>query len=189
MVGWRGEKKKVRPKPGPGESEPILSSFADNGIVKYENQHYVVLWRGKKKSFDTLYGPSMGGGSILYFGTAKNNWQNVIHTEEWDEKIPLNFLITKSRIWSFGTFLRFLGEEQVNLRALIYYWYIEFQAGHWPGFKRRALDLWKKLFGAGFEVWNSAWATDAKVEVSDSTIIFKINPAKRNGEKLESVII
>lgn len=180
---------KITDAPWYAPDMPMLSSFADNGVVKYENKNYSVLWRGQKKSFDTLYGPSMGGGSILYFGSAQNNWKNIIHTEEWDEQIPFNFLIKKNRLWSFSKFLRFVGEESTNLRALLYYWYIELRAGNWPGFRRRTADLWRKLFRAGFDVWNSAWATDAKVEISDSAVVFSLSPAKRNGEKLKSVII
>lgn len=166
-----------------------LTSLEGNGIIKYENKNFVVLWRGNKKSFDTLYGPSMGGGSILYFGTAKNNWENIIFINEWSEQIPFNFLIKRNRRWSPIIFFNFLGEEAVNLRALLYYWYIELRAGNWPGLKRRSVDLWRKLYQGGFEIWNSAWAAKVSLVVGDSSIAFTLHPAMRNGKKLESVII
>ena len=169
--------------------DSVLTMLEGNGIIKYENKSYSMLWRGNKKSFDTLYGPSMGGGSLLYFGRAKDSFLNIIHTEEWDEKIPFNFLIKRNRHWSPVNFFNFLGEEAVNLRALLYYWYIEVRAGNWAGIKRRAADLWRKLYSGGYGVWNSAWATNAKPVISDSSLTFTLHPAMRNGKKLESVII
>lgn len=171
------------------QTESILTVFEGNSIVKYENKNFAVLWRGNKKSFDTLYGPSMGGGSMLYFGRAKDKWKNIISTKEWDEQIPFNFLIKRNRAWNLGLFLQFLGEESTNLRALIYYWYIELRAFNWPGFSRRTVDLWRKLYCAGYDVWNSAWATNAKPVIGQSSIAFTLHPAMRNGKKLESVII
>lgn len=212
----------------------ILTFFDANGIIRYESPAYVALWRGKKRPIDPLYGPYLGGGSLLYFGRprnttstaaivsirgekdlryatapnpaslpgaaqetvkvdirgrSENGWENVIKVEEWQEKIPLNFWFRRGRGWSPIRSSKFILREKSNLKALLYYLYVEILALNFPGIWRRTKDLILKLWGSGRGVYSSAWCTEPRFEKQGESLIFSLHPATRDGKELESVSI
>ena len=164
-----------------------LLHFKDSDIVKYESPNLVAIWRGSKKSMDTLYGPALGGGSLLYLGRKETNWENILRVDEWQEKIPFNFWFEGKRGWSLKSFVKFLKEEKINLRGLLYYLYTEIYGINWDGLKRRSKDLFLKLWGGGRDIYSSAWATAVETRINGHKIEFMLEPTKRNGVVLGGV--
>lgn len=179
------------------EVEENLRYFSDSGIVKFKNKNYACILRGKKQPMSLMWGPAIGGGSLLYFGlahrataegNAKNNWKNEIEIKSWQADIPGNFSFCANESF-FKNLKNFIAENRSEIRGKLFHAESELRRPNIMSFFFLIFNLFKMVFQGARGIYTTQWATNAEVNQGENTITFEAIPVKRNGKELEGVKI
>ncbi len=165
---------------------PGMRHFPDADVVRINAPSAIVVLRGRKQPADTLYGPPLGGGSVVGLSLAAHGWKNEIVVPEWTNHLPGNFLFFR-RGWSLHRFLSFIKRERKNLRALAFYWYVEVRGLNWRGVRDRGADMLWKLWSAGKDEANTGWATHVETILTEGSVRYLLSPETREGQKWSAV--
>lgn len=163
-----------------------LKHFDKSDIVKFKNQNYACILRGVKQPQNVVWGPRVGGGSLLYFGRKENNWRNEIKFEEWGSGDPPNFYL-EAKLPSQGDFW---AENKGDLRALIYYIKVELKTRNFKTAWLRIKDLFRKIWKRNKD-FASHFSGEVKtlINKAERKVVFEVVPTRRNGEKLEKAAL
>lgn len=111
--------------PGPGfnevsspKSDP-LQILSTTQLVNYSGENYACILRGQKKSTAALWGPMVGGGSIVYFGRNDTGFSDAFISEPAVQRAG-NFIVSSG----LSTFQKNYFKKR-EIRAVINYVLIE----------------------------------------------------------------
>jgi len=119
--------------------------FEDSSIMKYKNENYSCILRGKKQAMNLMWGPAIGGGSLLYFGTRKKDWENILYLEPWKENVSGNFSFYIKENY-FKNLKEFVIENKKEIRSKLYHALVELRAPNLKSFLTLLLILFKMIF-------------------------------------------
>ncbi len=162
--------------------------FKDSGILKFKNENYCCILRAKKQPMSLMWGPAISGGSMLYFGTKKNNWENMLHLRPWEEGATANFVFYTRENY-FKNLKKLIAENKREIKEKLFHAFTELRAPNFRAFFSLLLRLFQMLISGGKAVYASHWAQNADISREGDKITFELRPAKRNGEELKGVKI
>ncbi|MBN2517366.1 MAG: hypothetical protein JXB14_00820 [Candidatus Altiarchaeota archaeon] len=177
----------LEPVPLPGKQ---LSYFKESGVVKFENEDYCVILRGRKKPMNISFGGSIGGGSMVYLGTREGGWRNLLDMDEWKDQIDNNFVLHLPSRGVVKETREFMEENGRDCSRRLYKAWAELRAGNilfslnYP--IRHILGRYLDELG---NVYTSQWSTDSKTTLGKDSVRFVLRPAKRDGKELEKTEI
>lgn len=157
-----------------------LRHFSSADVVRLDTPRVTVVLRGRKQPMDTLYGPPLGGGSVVGLAYPDQGGKNLIVVPEWTNRVPGNILFAR-RGWSARRLMAFVKRERRNLRSLAFYWYVEIRGLNWRGVWDRGADLLWKLWSAGKNEANTGWATHVETTVVEGGVRYVFSPETREG--------
>lgn len=163
-----------------------LRHFSTADVVRLDTPRATVVLRGRKQPMDTLYGPPLGGGSVVGLSLADREWKNDIVVPEWANHAPGNVLFVRGG-WSVRRFMSFLKRERRNLRSLAFYWYVEIRGLNWCGTWDRGSDMLWKLWSAGKNEANTGWATHVETTVTEHGVRYVFSPETRDGQPWSAI--
>jgi hypothetical protein len=155
--------------------------FESADIIKYWGKDYSICLRGRKRPIDPLYGPPVGGGSILYFGRKKDGWRNKFYAREWQGEIPFNFVFYTFGLRLVTRMIKFARANWESLKSILYYAEVELRAGAFGTFLRRIQEFLHKIFSAGEKIFGTAWSGDVETNYSEKGVEFGVIPNGRDG--------
>lgn len=158
---------------------PSIKYYKDSDILKFRNNDYACTIRGSKRSQNVAWGPRIGGGSLLYFGKAKEGYKNLLTFNEWSGKDPLNFYI-KSKSSSF------VERNKKDLKGLLYYVKVEIKARNIHAVVIRTIDFFNKIFER-YSKYASHFSGDVVTNFDGNTITFKSNISSRGGDVINGI--
>ncbi len=162
--------------------------FENSSIMKYKNENYSCILRGKKKSINLMWGPAVGGGSMLYFGRKKDNWKNVFPVDFWQENAKCNFTFYVEENY-FKNLLNFIIANKKEIRSKAYHSLVELRTPNFKSFFFLLFRLFIMIVKGARGIYTSHWATEPVFSKDNDNAIFETVPAKRNGEILKNVKI
>ncbi|MFQ5456380.1 MAG: hypothetical protein ACE5EA_09300 [Nitrospirota bacterium] len=157
--------------------------FHDSGLCRYRDEEMSVLFRYKKKPFNITWGSLIGGGSVIYFGTKRNNWENSIKPLNDSERSNGNFIFLINRFDLINGLKRFLKD---NRWADIYFRLalsrIVFKTGSYiNGILYPFRTILLPFFYYLNEKYTTQWAMDSMAEVNGSLVKFRSPAARQDG--------
>jgi len=168
------------------EIKERLQYFPDSAIVKFKNENYSCILRGKKQPMSLMLGPAIGG-SILYFGR-KNDWQNNLDLKLGQENAQCNFTFFIKENY-LHNLKEFLVANKKEIRSKIYHALVELRAPNFRSFFTYLFYLYKMIINGAKGVYASQWAVNVFLKKEENKITFETIPAKRNGQELIGVSI
>ncbi len=172
---------KIPMKPSPLEKQ-YLRLFDDSGILKFENNAYCVMLRGKKKPMNISFGGAVGGGTIAYLGTKESGWRNLVTVPEW--KAATHSPSTPKGLKPAGNLKLFLRENAVDVRRRLYKSLVELRAGNIlfsMSYPIRHVLL--KCLDELFDTYSTQWDLDSSPRLSGNRASFEAAFSKRDGRK------
>lgn len=126
----------------------------ESGLINIRKQHYGVIIRGSKSPRHKTMGQRIGGGSLLYFGTAKDGYKDQMCVRRFPDHLILgNFHLYKfkrnPKSWITVSYKHF--------RALLFHVRVEFRAGDWGALLARLKIVIHESFSL-FDHYSSAFA-------------------------------
>jgi len=156
--------------------------FSDSDILKFKNEYYSCILRGRKKPMNLMLGPAVGGGSLLYFGNARNKWENSLVKGEG------NFIFyAKENYWK--NLKRYLISNKREVKSRIYHTLVELHALNIRSFFVLLFTILKKILSSARAIYSSQWAVKVAIQKEGNKIIWQVSPAKRCGRELKGVKI
>ncbi|KKR82044.1 MAG: hypothetical protein UU28_C0015G0010 [Parcubacteria group bacterium GW2011_GWD2_40_9] len=158
--------------------------FECGDFFKFKNKNYTAILRGKKQPQSVMWGPRVGGGSLLGF-YPNSKEENILVFKEWGSDDPLNFYI---RVKNGNKLRLFLRENRKDLREALYFIFVELKALNLRTVLVRVKDFFVKVYKNYSEI-ASHFACDVAtlVDKNKNRIIFDVVPSRRNGEHLDEV--
>lgn len=156
--------------------------FENTQLLNFRNENYAFMVRGNKKPTDSLWGPSIGGGSLLYFGSKENKFKNELKTEECGYNQPANFYIKKFK-WNPKEWFNL---PFSNIRAHLYHIKIELRASNYSVAWYKTKNLMKKELSF-FRYYSSHNCLNTKVNRHTNEIIFHGRLANFLGDTYDSI--
>lgn len=161
--------------------------FESADLVKYWGNDYAALLRGKKRSMDPLYGPPVGGGSILYFGRRDKDWKNQFCAREWQSEIPFNFDFYVFSLRPVTRMIKFARLNWEGLKSILYYSEVELRAGAFRTFLMRIAEFLRKIWSSREETFSTAWSGDAETLYQEGRAEFNVLPTARGGQIIPGI--
>jgi len=161
--------------------------FESADLVKYWGKDYAALLRGKKRPMDPLYGPPVGGGSILYFGRKEDGWKNQFCAREWQSEIPFNLDFYNFNLRPITRMVKFLCANWESLKSILYYAEAELRAGAFKTFLMRIAEFLRKIWSARAEVYSTAWSGEVKTNYAEMSVEFIVWPSSRDGQTIPGI--
>jgi len=160
--------------------------YEDSGVCKFKNKNYSCILRGKKHPMSLMWGPSTGGGSLLYFGTSQGDWNNILFSEGWERNVPggFQFFVRENYLKNF---LKFVIKDRVDIKQKLYHISVEILGLRFRTSLVLLVKLARMVFSWNRDIFTSQWATNVTAQKQDRQIIFDTMPTKRNGEVLNGV--
>lgn len=187
-LAWLAKIIEELPSVGTEKEIKEFQHFENSDILKFRNENYSCILRAKKQPINLMWGPAVGGGSLLYFGTKKNNWENLIKIKPWEENAPANFTFYTKENY-LKNLKDFLTENKKEIRSKLYHVLVELRTPNFKSFLAFLLNIFKMCVLAGRGTYASHWATNAVSHRAGDRITFEIIPTKRNGGELSGVKI
>lgn len=166
----------------PEENIEEFRYFKNSDILKFKNEQYACILRGQKQPISLMLGPAIGGGSLLYFGNAKNNWENALKSQEGS----FTFYV-KENYWR--NLKEFLMSNKREIRSRVYHSLVELHASNLKNFFTLLFMIFKTILESGRGIYSSQWSSNVATQKEENRIIFQTSPAKRCGRELSGVKI
>jgi hypothetical protein len=164
-----------------------LEVFQEGGLVKVAEEGYAAILRGVKQPMNIAFGSEVGGGCLLYFGTADRRFEDGLRIGKWAQCVPGSFLVEPAGGPGRCRLARaFLKENKSDIRFRLYIAWMEFIGGH-PVFAvlypfRHVLAKWLSEMRGGYA---SHWDCRARISRERNTVFVEGAPARRDGTRLE----
>lgn len=170
-----------------GTRSSLFFYFENSDIVKFRNNNYACILRGKKQPQNVAWGPRVGGGSLLYFGLKNSGFHNNLLFHEWSNRDPLNFYLKLKR---GSGIISFIKKNKKDLKALLYYIKVEIKAKNLRAVFMRVSDFMRKI-STNNTIAASHFSCDVDTKIADDrkSIVFVVSPSTRNGDTIDGVFI
>ncbi len=162
-----------------------INLFSNADILNVTRDSYGLIIRGAKKPQNPLWGPRIGGGSVVYFGKNDENYKNKIVITELAASIPLNFSIKK--IKSIGTSPVDISKN--DFKRLLFYILIEIRGGYLYSSLYRFLILLRHAFSL-HHVYSSAYFCESSIKQHvDNAYAYNGGVSEKSGTSMAGVSV
>jgi len=170
------------------ESEAEFVYLNDSGILKFKNKSYSCIIRGKKNAMSLMWGPAIGGGSMLYFGRGQEDWKNIFIFNDWQEDIAGNFSFYCGKNY-FLNLKNIVIANKRDIKEDLHHVLGRLRRPDFQGFLTSLLKLFRWIFLSGRLVYTSQWATNVDQIIQDNQAKFESVAATKGGQGLVGVRI
>ena len=178
----------------PTEDSIFYKIFSDAQVVKFEGANICAILRGGKAPINIDWGCPVGGGSLLYFSSKKEGWENKLKIKRWVPLIDNNFIFLPNfweEIINFPKLTRLFfkvnrmeigarivraNDELMNRGILFYFKYL---------FKHILIKYLSEIRGTH----TTQWATECEIITTGDGVQFVLHPSRRNGDLLDDTSV
>ena len=174
------------PSNPPAAGRAALSVAADAGVARLEAPRVCALVRTSKRPSDRLVGGRIGGGGLVYVGSARHGWRNQLRYRS-EPGVPEGTweIVPHAARLTLPDWRRVLAGRES--RFLVHIARSHWRAGRW---RYACLSLWR-CFGPPLwrasRRWLSSHAVASDVEVADDTLTVASGVARADGSTLTGV--